>query len=91
MSSEIYNSYCFLPRNREIMRVFKDLDLVEQLGSGMMRILRFYKKKNHSKHFFFSLQKINSLFTFVIVEIFLYFCFQIVRDYGKNFRNRCSE
>lgn len=26
-------------RNREVMRIFKDLELVEQLGSGMNRIL----------------------------------------------------
>ena len=29
-------------RNRELMRVFKDLDLVEQLGSGMKRIMEVY-------------------------------------------------
>jgi predicted HTH transcriptional regulator len=32
------------PINREIMRIYKDLDMVEQLGSGMNRILSFYKK-----------------------------------------------
>lgn len=31
-----------MPRNRELMRVFKDLELVEQLGSGMERILSVY-------------------------------------------------
>jgi predicted HTH transcriptional regulator len=31
-----------LPRNRELMRVFRDIDLVEQLGSGMSRILEVY-------------------------------------------------
>ena len=31
-----------MPRNRELMRVFRDLDLVEQLGSGMNRILSVY-------------------------------------------------
>ena len=33
-----------MPRNRELMRVFKDVGLVEQLGSGMSRILRYYNK-----------------------------------------------
>ena len=33
-----------LPRNRELMRVFKDVDLVEQLGSGMRRMLNAYDK-----------------------------------------------
>lgn len=33
-----------MPRNRELMRVFKDVGLVEQLGSGMSRILRAYDK-----------------------------------------------
>ena len=31
-----------MPRNRELMRVFHDVDLVEQLGSGMSRILEVY-------------------------------------------------
>ncbi len=31
-----------MPRNRELMRIFKDLDMVEQLGSGMSRILSVY-------------------------------------------------
>ncbi len=31
-----------MPRNRELMRVFKDVGLVEQLGSGMSRILKAY-------------------------------------------------
>ena len=33
-----------MPRNRELMRVFHDLDLVEQLGSGMSRILEVYDR-----------------------------------------------
>jgi predicted HTH transcriptional regulator len=33
-----------MPRNRELMRVFRDLELVEHLGSGMNRILRAYDK-----------------------------------------------
>lgn len=33
-----------MPRNRELMRVFKDVGLVEQLGSGMARILKFYDR-----------------------------------------------
>lgn len=33
-----------MPRNRELMRVFKDVGLVEQLGSGMSRILKYYDK-----------------------------------------------
>ncbi len=33
-----------MPRNREIMRVFKDLELVEHLGSGVHRILQVYSK-----------------------------------------------
>lgn len=34
------------PRNKELMRVFKDVDLVEQLGSGMERIMKIYDKSN---------------------------------------------
>ena len=33
-----------IPRNKELMRIFKDLDLVEQLGSGVPRILQAYNK-----------------------------------------------
>ncbi|PKM52154.1 MAG: transcriptional regulator [Firmicutes bacterium HGW-Firmicutes-7] len=33
-----------VPRNKELMRVFKDLELVEHLGSGIARILRKYDK-----------------------------------------------
>ena len=33
-----------IPRNRELMRIFKDVGLVEQLGSGMSRILKVYDK-----------------------------------------------
>ena len=31
-----------MPRNRELMRVFRDMELVEQIGSGMSRILKVY-------------------------------------------------
>ncbi|GHT08236.1 hypothetical protein FACS1894139_17690 [Planctomycetales bacterium] len=31
-----------IPRNREIMRIFKDLDFVEQLGSGVPKIVEKY-------------------------------------------------
>jgi predicted HTH transcriptional regulator len=34
------------PINRELMRVFKDLELVEHLGSGMNRILPIYGKES---------------------------------------------
>jgi predicted HTH transcriptional regulator len=35
---------CSMPRNRELMRVFRDVGLVEQLGSGMGRILNAYDR-----------------------------------------------
>jgi predicted HTH transcriptional regulator len=34
-----------MPRNRELMRVFKDLKFVEQLGSGIRRILKVYNER----------------------------------------------
>ena len=34
------------PVNRQIMRIYKDLEMVEHLGSGMNRILTYYKKEN---------------------------------------------
>lgn len=33
-----------IPRNKELMRVFKDLEMVEQLGTGIHRILKHYGK-----------------------------------------------
>lgn len=33
------------PRNKELMRVFRDLELAEHLGSGVPRILDFYSKE----------------------------------------------
>ena len=41
---EFFEGYS-LPRNKELMRVFRDLDLVEHLGSGIPRILRSYGKE----------------------------------------------
>lgn len=43
-TEEDFFSCMSMPRNRELMRVFRDLDLVEQLGSGMTRILKAYDK-----------------------------------------------
>lgn len=34
-----------VPRNKEIMRVFRDLEIVEHLGSGVPRILKAYGKE----------------------------------------------
>ena len=34
-----------IPRNKELMRVFRDLEMVEQLGTGIHRILEFYRKE----------------------------------------------
>lgn len=31
-----------MPRNRELMRIFRDLDMAEQIGSGVARILSAY-------------------------------------------------
>lgn len=38
------------PKNPELMRIFKDLELVEQLGTGIRRILKRYDKNIY--HFF---------------------------------------
>ena len=34
-----------LPRNKELMRIYKDLEMVEQLGSGVPRILESYSRE----------------------------------------------
>lgn len=33
------------PRNKELIRVFKDIDLIENIGSGILRILKAYEKE----------------------------------------------
>ena len=50
--SNLFNTKMFylfygvsIPRNRELMRVYRDLELVEQLGSGVPRILESYGKE----------------------------------------------
>jgi len=35
-----------LPKNKELMKVFNDLDLVEQMGTGIIRILQSYDKNS---------------------------------------------
>lgn len=52
-SEQDFFSCSSMPRNRKLMRVFKDVGLVEQLGSGMSRILKMYDKNifNISEHF----------------------------------------
>lgn len=67
-SKEDFFSCSSMPRNRELMRVFKDVGLVEQLGSGMSRILKEYDKSifHISEHFIkvefpFSLPKDNTI------------------------------
>lgn len=42
---EFFEGFSF-PRNKEIMRIFKDLELVEHLGSGIPRILEHYPKSS---------------------------------------------
>ncbi len=42
LSKEAFFTGVSAPRNKELMRVFKDVKLVEHLGSGMLRILDKY-------------------------------------------------
>ena len=42
LSTENFFEGTSMPRNREIMRVFKDLEFVEQLGSGIPKIVSKY-------------------------------------------------
>ncbi|SJN44551.1 ATP-dependent DNA helicase [Sphingobacterium sp. JB170] len=45
LSEEDFFEGVSIPRNRELMRVYRDLELVEQLGSGVPRILESYGKE----------------------------------------------
>ena len=40
---EFYQGFS-VPRNRELMRIFKDIHLVEHIGSGIPRILKKYER-----------------------------------------------
>ena len=44
LSEDMFFKGVSRPRNMEIMRIFHDVDMVEQLGSGMNRILQYYDK-----------------------------------------------
>ena len=46
LSQEDFFKGVSLPRNRELMRVFRDVEMVEALGSGMQRIMHNYTKDN---------------------------------------------
>jgi predicted HTH transcriptional regulator len=46
MSREEFFAGVSIPRNKELMRVFKDMEMVEYLGSGIPRILKSYKKSD---------------------------------------------
>jgi len=45
VTEEDFFGGCSVPRNKEIMRVFRDLEIVEHLGSGVPRILNAYGKE----------------------------------------------
>jgi ATP-dependent DNA helicase RecG len=45
VSKDDFFSGFSVPRNKEIMRVFRDLEIVEHLGSGIPRILKTYGKE----------------------------------------------
>jgi predicted HTH transcriptional regulator len=45
MSQEEFFTGFSMPRNKELMRVFRDLDMVEQLGLGVPRILKSYGRE----------------------------------------------
>ena len=44
LSQEEFLEGVTAPRNKELIRVFKDLDLIENIGSGVLRILDAYDK-----------------------------------------------
>jgi len=44
MSKNDFFAGLSLPKNKELMRIFRDLDMVEQLGSGVPRILQTYSR-----------------------------------------------
>ena len=45
LSEEDFFDGVSIPRNKELMRIYNDLELVEQLGTGIPRVLEYYDKK----------------------------------------------
>ena len=45
ITREEFFSGASIPRNKELMRIYRDLDLVEHLGSGIPRILQAYSRE----------------------------------------------
>ena len=46
MNEEDFFAGISAPRSKELMRIFRDLDIVENLGSGVPRILEKYERSN---------------------------------------------
>ena len=46
LSEEDFFEGVSMPRNKEVMRIFRDLELVEHLGSGVPRILQSYNRES---------------------------------------------
>ena len=44
LSKEEFLQGVTAPRNKDLIRVFKDVDLIENIGSGVLRILKAYDK-----------------------------------------------
>jgi len=44
LDSSFFEGYS-MPRNKQLMRIFRDLEMVETLGSGIPRILKAYSKE----------------------------------------------
>lgn len=75
---EFFEGYS-IPRNKELMRIYKDLEMVEQLGSGIPRILETYGKEcfqfseNFLRMVFPAIEKV----TEQVTE-------QVRKEFGKN-------
>jgi ATP-dependent DNA helicase RecG len=70
LSQEEFFEGFSVPRNKEIMRIYKDLHFVEQLGSGIPRILESYPKESFkfSDNFLRMSFPINSQVTIDVIE-----------------------
>jgi predicted HTH transcriptional regulator len=65
LSEEDFFKCRSMPRSRELMRVFRDMELVEQIGSGMSRILKAYDRS------IFELSPNFTIVTFPFEEAFI--------------------
>jgi len=80
MSKEDFFNGVSNPRNKEVMRIFRDVEMVEALGSGILRVMKVYEYSN----FIF-------MDNFIRINIPYYWTKEDKKEDKINDRNKLSE